>query len=52
MAKDGSQSLSRSPVAKLLWIGLLVFLALLGGLALLAWLLGDTSLPMEYEGFD
>jgi hypothetical protein len=52
MAHDGSPAPSRGSLRKLLWIGLLVFIALLAGVATVAWLLGDTQLTNEYEGFD
>jgi hypothetical protein len=52
MTDDGTRTPARGSLRRLVWIGLLVFLVLLAGLALLAWLFGDTLLPMEYEGFD
>lgn len=33
-------------------LGVLVFVLLVAGLAIVAWLAGDVFLPMEYEGFD
>ena len=52
MTNDAEPVRARSSTRKLVWIVLAIFLVLVAGVALLAWVMGDTLLPMEYEGFD
>lgn len=42
----------RRSLRKALRIGLLIFLLLVVGVALLSWWMGSPLLPMEYEGFN
>ena len=52
MTDETQSAAPRSSARKLLWLALAIFLLLVAGVALIAWLMGDTLLPMEYEGFD
>lgn len=52
MTDEGQRGNLGRPYRRALRIGLVIFVLLVAGVALLAWMMGDTLLPMEYEVFN